>query len=62
MIFIVFTKYFYSVNILIIINLSFSGGDIPNWTKKGPKTAIIKEFLGGLLKDNKEQGRNFNYF
>jgi len=24
-------------------------GDIPNWTKKGPKTEIIKEFLGGLL-------------
>jgi len=29
-------------------------GDIPNWTKKGPKTEIIKEFLGGLL-DNKEK-------
>ena len=36
-----------------------SAGDIPNWTKKGPKTEIIKEFLGGLL-DNKEKGDNFN--
>lgn len=38
------------------MNNPINAGDIPNWSKKGPKTEIIKEFLGGLLgaKDKSE--------